>query len=296
VILVFALFVGLAALVTWVARRLPRPRQPELALAVTNLGAPGGLTRSVVVSLGAGLSLLVAVALCDAALVEELTGRLPKESPAYFVLDIPKSELQDFQDLVTREVPGARIEDAPMLRGRLVALEGRPTEEIQAPPEAQWVLNGDRGLTYADSVPEGSKLVAGDWWAADYSGPPLVSFERELAQRLGLKIGDEITVNILGRNVTARIANLRDVQWQSLGINFVMVFSPNTMRGAPHNLLATITLPPSAGLDAEARLARALARSFPSATPIRVKDALASFDAILAKVLPPPNGAAYSRP
>jgi putative ABC transport system permease protein len=285
VTVVFALFVILAALITWTARRLPRPRRPELALAVTNLGAPGGLTRSVVVSLGAGLSLLVAVALCDAALVHELSGRLPKESPAYFVLDIPKEAVGEFRDLVSREVPGAKVEDAPMLRGRLVALKGTPSEEIRAAPEAQWVLNGDRGLTYSETLPEGSKLVAGQWWESDYSGEPLVSFERELANGLGLRIGDTVTVNVLGRNISARIANLRDVHWESLGINFVMVFSPNTLRAAPHNLLATIALPPAAGLEAEVRLARALARAFPSATPIRVKDALDSFNAVLGKVM-----------
>ena len=118
-----------------------------------------------------------------------------------------------------------------MLRGRIVRFNDTPVENINAPPEAQWVLNGDRGLSYAETVPKGSKVVAGKWWPADYSGEPLVSFEIELAGKLGLKLGDTVTVNVLGRNVTARIANLREVKWESLAINFVMVFSPNTLEG-----------------------------------------------------------------
>lgn len=172
-----------------------------------------------------------------------------------------------------------------MLRGRLVRLNGTPVEKIKAPPEAQWVLNGDRGLSYSDTVPEGSKVKDGTWWEAGYDGDPLVSFEIELAEKLGLKLGDTVTVNILGRNVTARIANLREVKWESLAINFVMVFSPNTLKGAPHNLLATISLPPGTPMATEAQVIRSLGRAYPSVTAIRVRDVLDAFNAVLTKVM-----------
>lgn len=284
-VLVFFVFIGLGTLITRVARRVPRPRWPELALAIGNLGAPGGLTRSVVVSLGAGLSLLVAVALTDASLVEELTSRLPENAPSYFLLDIPKEDEAKLKNIVETSVPGAELTDAPMLRGRIVELAGRKAEDIKPPPEAQWVLNGDRGLTYAATLPEGSTLVAGTWWAEDYDGEPLVSFERELAGHLGVEIGDMITVNVLGRNVTARVANLREVHWESLALNFVMVFSPNTLQGAPHNLLATVNLPPETSISAEAGLGRAVGKAFPSVTVIRVKDVLNTATEILEKVM-----------
>ena len=281
----FAVFLGLGEAVTRLARRMRRPRRPELALAIANLGAPGGMTRSVVLSLGSGLSLLVAVALTDASLVSELLTRLPAHSPNYFVLDITKAEYPEFVETVNRESPGAKIEEAPMLRGRLVRLKDKLVEEIKAPPEAQWVLNGDRGLTYADTIPEGSKLVKGTWWGKDYDGPPLVSFESELAHKLGLEIGDSVMVNVLGRNVTATIANLREVKWETLALNFVMVFTPNTLKGAPHNLLATITMDKSTPLEAEARLARVLGKAFPAMSAIRVKDAIDSFNTIFTRVM-----------
>ena len=284
-IVVFAVFYGLGTAVTWAARRLPRPRMPELSLALGNLGAPGGLTRSVVLSLGAGLSLLVAVALADASLVRELQERLPTSSPDYFVLDVPKEDYDAMGALTKRQVPGAVLEEAPMLRGRLVRLNDVPVEDVKAPPEAQWVLNGDRGLSYSDDVPRGSSVVAGDWWPKDYNGEPLVSFEADLAGKLGLKIGDKVTVNVLGRNVTATISNLREVKWESLAINFVMLFSPNTLAGAPHNLLVTIALPEDTPLSTEGQAIRELGQAYPSITAIRVKDVLATFNTVFAKVM-----------
>ena len=282
---VFAVFLGLGSAIAWGARRMKRPRQPELALAIGNLGAPGGLTRSVVLSLGAGLSLLVTVALVDRSIIAELTDRLPEESPNYFVLDVKRSEIDALHALVAKEAPAGRVREAPMLRGRIVKLGDRAAETVKAPPEAQWVLNGDRGLSYSATVPEGSSVVAGQWWPADYAGEPLVSMEAEIAKGLGLKIGDAVTVNVLGRNVTARIANLREVKWESLALNFVLVFSPNTLVGAPHNLLATISLPKDTPLATEAKLAQQIGRAFPASTAIRVKDAIDAFSAVFNRVM-----------
>jgi putative ABC transport system permease protein len=236
-------------------------------------------------SLGAGLSLLVTVALVDRSVVAELTERLPDSSPNYFILDLKREESEAFHKLVAREAPEAHIEQAPMLRGRIMQVAGHPAEQVKAAPEAQWVLNGDRGLSYSETVPAGSKLVAGQWWPADYAGEPLVSLEGEIANGLGLKLGDTVTVNVLGRNVTARLANLREVKWESLSLNFVLVFSPNTLRGAPHNLLATVTLPKDAPLASEAKLAQAIGRAFPASTAIRVKDAIDAFGVIFARVM-----------
>ncbi len=282
---IFAVFLVLGIGITALARHLPRPRNTELGLALRSIGAPGGLTRSVILSLGTGLSLLVAVALANASIVSELSSRLPQNSPDYFILDVPSAELAPLVDLVQRETPAAHINSAPMLRGRLVRLNDIPVDQISAAPESAWVLTGDRGLTFADDVPEGSTVTKGAWWPADYAGEPLVSFEAELAKGLGLHIGDTVTVNVLGRNLTARIANLREVRWESLAINFVMVFSPNTLRGAPHNLLATISLPADIPLAAEAGLAKSIGKAHPAVTTLRVKDAINAFNSIYDRIM-----------
>jgi putative ABC transport system permease protein len=282
---IFGVFLALGQAVTWLAGRAPRKGPPEVRLALSSIAATGGLARSVVLSLGSGLSLLVAVALADASIVDELESRLPKNSPDLFILDLPRSEMDSFSAIARREVPGAHINSAPMLRGRIVRLAGRPVEQVKASGEVSWVLSGDRGLSYAETVPEGSKVVAGEWWPAGYAGPALVSFEADIARQLGLKLGDTVTVNVLGRNIEAKIANLREVRWESLAINFVMVFSPNTLSGAPHNLLATVALPKDTPLAREADLARRIGRELPSVSVLRVRDAINSFNAVFGKVM-----------
>lgn len=272
--------------VEWGVRRLPRPRRPAVSLAMVGIGAPGGLTRSVVVSLGAGLSLLVMVALIDRSLTSELEGSLPENSPDYFAIDIPKGDVARFKTAISDHVPGAIIKAAPMLRGRIVALNGVPSEQVQLKSgRGRMLLNGDRGLTFSAAVPEGSNIAAGAWWAKDYDGPPVVSFVDDFAKRFGLKVGDTVTVNVLGRPITARIANLRKVKWESLAINFSMVFPPSVLAAAPHNVLATVRFPKDATPESQAAAARAVVSAMPHVTLIRVRDAIAAFAGIFERVM-----------
>jgi putative ABC transport system permease protein len=161
-----------------------------------------------------------------------------------------------------------------MLRGRIVVANGVPADNLKPSADAAWAVRGDRGITYADALPAGSRLVEGKWWQPNYRGPPLVSLENRIADGLGLKVGDKITVNVLGRNLTATIANLRAVDWQSLGINFVMVFSPDTFRSAPHSHIATLTYPGGSTIDEEVALLRAMADAFPMVATVPVREAL----------------------
>jgi putative ABC transport system permease protein len=161
-----------------------------------------------------------------------------------------------------------------MLRGRIIASNGVAAERLKPSADAAWALQSDRGITYADEVPAGSRLVEGEWWKPGYRGPPLVSFEKRIADGLGLKLGDPVTVNVLGRNITATVANLRSVDWQSLGINFVMVFSPNSFAGAPHTDIATLTFADGGTTSEEIGLLRALGDAFPAVTAVRVREAL----------------------
>jgi putative ABC transport system permease protein len=184
-----------------------------------------------------------------------------------------------------QQAPGASVERVPMMRGRIVSANGIAAEDIKAAPGSRWVLSGDRGITYATSVPAGSRLVAGQWWAADYTGEPLVSLESRTAADLGLTIGDTITVNVLGRTITARIANLRAVEWENLGINFVMVFTPATFAGAPHSDIATLTFADGGTTAEETRMIKALADAFPTVTAVRVKDALDAIDQLVGKLV-----------
>ncbi len=204
-----------------------------LRLAIANIHRPGALTPSVVLSLGLGLTVLVTITQIDRNLQRQFMAQLPEKAPSFFFVDIPTAEAERFDAFLHAQVPGGKIERVPMLRGRIVEARGLKVEELKPSTDAAWVLQSDRGLTYTGELPSGSKVIEGDWWGPNYSGPPLVSFEKKLATGLGLKLGDNVTVNVLGRNITAKIANMRTVDWQNLGINFVLVFSPNAFRGAP---------------------------------------------------------------
>jgi len=268
----------LLRVVAWVimalARRSPRPRSTGARLALSNIHRRGALTPTVVLSLGLGLALLVTLALIDGNLRSTLTSRLPDEAPSFFFVDIQDREKDAFLQTLEGDAPAALIETQPMLRGRIVALKGIPAADYPAPPEAQWVLRGDRGITYSETLPDNSKVVAGQWWPQDYQGTPLVSFAEELGRELGLEIGDSVTVNVLGREIETEVANFRTVAWESLSINFVMVFSPNTFAGAPHAHLATLTYPDGGTTEEEVGLLRTLAETHPTVTAVRVKDAL----------------------
>ncbi|MBI4275204.1 MAG: FtsX-like permease family protein [Rhizobiales bacterium] len=280
-----AIFVAAAAgvfvalhLVAWLlmamTRRLPHAKAAVVRLAVANIHRPGALTPTIVLSLGLGVALLVTVIEIDFNLRRQFTAALPDKAPSFYFIDIPDADAGRFDAFVRARAPGAGYERVPMLRGRIVAANGIKADDIKPSPSAAWVLQSDRGITYSGDIPRGSRLVEGEWWGTEYRGPPLISFEKKLAEGLGLKLNDPVTVNVLGRNITARIANMRVVDWESLGINFVMVFSPNAFAGAPHIHIATLTYPGGGTLDEENVLLKAVADGFASVTTVRVKDAL----------------------
>lgn len=267
------------------ARRLPRPRNTMLRMAVANIHRPGALTPSIVLSLGLGIALLVTVIQVDGNLRDQLTAALPEKAPAFFFLDIPIEQSDAFDAFIRARTAPAVLEGVPMLRGRIISAGGKAAEDIKPKPDAAWVLQSDRGITYADEAPAGSRVSAGQWWPRGYDGPPLISFEKKIADGLGIGVGDSVTVNVLGRNIVARIANLREVDWQSLGINFVMVFSPNTFRGAPHTRMATLTWPSGSTVAQEATVVRDVADRFPMITTVRVKDALDAIAGIVGNLV-----------
>src|SRR3546814_2716401 len=112
----------------------------------------------------------------------------------------------------------------------------KTADEMRISDWSSDVCSSDLGLTYSPALPNGSELVSGQWWAAGYKGPPLVSVEQEVATSLGLKLGDTLSVNVLGVEVQATVASFRTVTWDNFGLNYVLVFSPGTFEAAPHNI------------------------------------------------------------
>lgn len=264
---VLLLLFALGTLVKVVARAAPRPRGVLPRLALANLHRPGAMTRQLVVALGLGLSLFATLAFIETSFNAELQKTVPVKAPAFFLLDMPKGDADRFRASLPK---GTEVRMVPSLRGPVTHVNGVPASEIKDLPEGAYVLRGDRGLTWSATVPEGNRLIAGKWWPADYAGPPLVSMDAEQAGMLGLKVGDRITVSVLGVEIEAEIASLRQVDWDSLGFNFVLVYDPNTLRDAPYSWMATVTPPPAA----EAGFTGAITRAFPTVSVVKVKDVL----------------------
>lgn len=263
---------GLFALVAWGLRRLARGLRPRargrvaLHAALAAISAPRSEVTAVVLSLGLGLSVLSAVGQIEASLRTAIARDLPAQAPAYFLIDIQPDQSDAVLGLLKDDARVSRVETAPMLRGVITQINGRPAREGRGD---HWVLRGDRGVTFAEAPREA--LTAGTWWPPGYSGPPQASFAAKEAQELGLKLGDTVTVNILGRDITATITSLRDVNFSTAGIGFVLTLNPAALAGAPHTSIATVYAAP----EAEAPILRAVAKAFPNVTAIRVRDALA---------------------
>jgi len=266
-----------AALLVWLVKRVGRPKRPELRLALANITRPQAPVRAVMLSIGLSVTLLSAISMVDGNINAQISGDLPERAPSFFLLDIGPQQIDNVLELAETQGSVSMIETAAMLRGQVLSLKGIAAADYNPAPEAAWVLRGDRGLTYAASLPDGGEIVDGAWWPADYDGPPLVSFSAEEAGELGLSVGDMIEVNVLGRPLKAEIANLRFVDWASGGMNFIMVFSPNPLKYAPHTYLASLSL----DTEDEAAFARTMARDFPNVTMIRVKEAIATMRGVL---------------
>ena len=270
------LFRFAAGLVMKLAARLSAGRnsatagRPSLRLALANLYRPGSPTTSVVLSLGLGLSVLVAIALLQANLDRQIKDGLPADAPSMFFIDIQPDQRDAFTRLV-ESMPGVnKVLTASMIRGRITKVKGIAANEAPVAPNSRWALRGERGISSSATLPDGARLAQGAWWPADHSGENLVSVDAQVGKDLYLKLGDEVTVNILGREISAKVASFRDIRWQSGDMNFTLVFSPNALAGAPGISLATVNSAPGS----EEAIETAVLEAMPNVTIVQVRQAL----------------------
>ena len=264
-----AILVVAAIIIRWIARRFRKAARgrPALRLALGSIGARGGEATSVVLSLGLGLTVLAAVGQIDGNLRSSFSDELPAVAPSYFFVDIQPDQIDGFRDRLDTDPAVSRVDTAPMLRGIITKINGRPAEEVAG---GHWVVQGDRGITYADALPVGTEVTAGTWWTEGYTGPPQISFSAEEAAEMGLALGDTMTINVLGRDITADVTSFRNVSWEDAGIGFVLAMNQGALAGAPHSWIATVY----AEEEAEAAILRDLATAYPNITAIRIRDAI----------------------
>jgi putative ABC transport system permease protein len=280
-----ALLCGLFALVGVAIRRIARGAKhlggPVTRLGIAALDRPGSATGRLAVSLGLGLTLLVTLAGTASSILAEIDTSIPKRAPALFMVDIPRAEERRFRQMAAETAPQSELRLVPSLRGPVTAVNGVRVTDMKNIPEGAWILRGDRGLTFARDLPPANRIVGGQWWPKDYRGPPLVSIDVDAATALNLKVGDTLTVSILGRPIEARIASFREIDWRSFGFNFAIIFAPGALEAAPYTLMATIA--PAAG-GSTALFERRLTDELPMVSAIRVADVVAEAKTLLESI------------
>ena len=272
-------------LIRWAATKVGRPSNPLVRNALANLSRPGTSTGALVTALGFGLSAFVLLAGIQSAIDGNIESRVPDEAPDFFVLDIPRDRVGEFEQIVWAQDDQAMIRALPAMRGSVTAYgpEGNMTQvaDLEQIPDGAWALRGERGLTYSDEIPPGNSVVDGEWWGPMYEGEPAVSVDIDFAEAIGLKPGDRLTIALLGVERTVRVANTRSIDWESMGFNYALVFSPNALQDAPHNFAATIEFK---GETPTGPLLRELVQTFPSSSVIEVGQVLVQARTILSQV------------
>jgi putative ABC transport system permease protein len=245
-----------------------------LRIALANLAGPRSAARTAAPAIGLGVALLSAVVLIQSSLLNEVAQVAPRTAPALVFTDIPGERAAAF-DLAVAKAFGAPLTRetylrAPFVTGRITEIRGRPVEAVRIPKSARWAFDNDITLSAIGPEPPNAGVVAGRWWPARYTGPPLAAVEREIAEAGGLKVGDTITLSILGRDVQARIAVLRKVDVGSFGASFPVVLAPDALAGAELRHVAIA----KASRAQEAAALHALGGEFPEVNVISVREQL----------------------
>ena len=273
-----ALLAGLGELLLVALRRLPAPSYVPGRLALSAITRPGSPVRAIVIAFGLGLSVLVTVSLSQANIGRQIDTRVAEDAPAWFFIDIQPDQIDRFISITSDTQGVTSVSKTPMLRGRVTSLGGTPAEEFDMKGASAWVLRGDRALTWSATPPDSGEIIAGEWWPADYAGPPLASMSEEEARELGVWIGDSVTFNVLGRSISAEITNIRAVEWESFSINFVFVLSPGLLEAAPHSWMASTRVEND---DAAIAVDRNVAAAFSNISAISVREAVATAQRVI---------------
>ena len=271
------IFVAAAIRIGTQKLRIKLRRNPKLRWALSAITGPKEGAIIVILSIGIGLSVLSSIGQISGNIRAAIQQDLPDVAPSYFFIDIQKSQMPEFRQIMEANKDVTSFDEAPMIRGIISKINGISAKEFAG---EHWVLSGDRGITYSKAPLERSKITEGIWWEPEYKGPAQISFSDEEGKEMGLSLGDELTVNIMGRDINATITSFRDVDFSTAGIGFIMSMNPHALESAPHSFISTVYAKPKA----EAELLRKVASKFPNITAVRIKEAIAQVSGILSSI------------
>jgi putative ABC transport system permease protein len=287
----FAILWALGLGAAWGAGKVRRLATGPAKLGLANLAGPRSAARTASPAIGLGVALLACVVLIQSALLSQITTTAPRTAPAMVFTEIPGAQAAAFDAEVARVMGPLRSDSylrLPFATGRISALKGQPVEKEKIKPGQRWAFDNDIGMTVLPGAPKDGETVAGHWWKPDYVGAPLLALNAELAEGAGLKVGDTVTLTILGRDIEARIAVLRKIEFGGFGPNFNVVLNPKALEGADLRNVAIARL----GKAQEAALTRRLGDSFPGVNVISVREQLDAAAALFDRLALAVRGAA----
>ncbi len=236
-----------------------------------------GITQ--IVAFGLGIMLLLALAILRGDLITDWKASLPADVPNYFFLNIPPDQRDDFQHELTDQ--GARLERMlPMIRGRLTAINDKPTAAMHFPGErGRGFADREQNLTWAAELGDDNHLVEGEWWTPAQFGKPLVSVAVEYQESMGLKLGDLLRFDVAGETIDATVTSFRKVRWDSFKPNFFVEFPPGLLDSAAGTYMTSAYLEPTSGAMSR------LVHRFPSVSIFNIGDLLAQVRAVIDKAV-----------
>lgn len=231
-----------------------------------------------IVAFGLGLMVLLLLAVVRDDLMREWRASLPHDAPNYFMINIRYDQADSVREFfATRGVTAPEL--APMIRARLIQINGVPAAQADIPTDrGRAFVDREANLTWSERLRPDNRIVAGAWWREGDGGGPRVSVEHELAQALGLKLGDTLTYDVAGETITATVASFREVQWDSFRPNFFMVFSPGTLDDSAGTYITSVHIP----LE-QRRVLLEFVRAFPEVTALDLESILTQVRSVMDK-------------
>lgn len=263
-----------ALVLTRLLRRFRNVGPFALSQAVNSLYRPGNQTRIILLAVGLGAFVVLAVQSLQTNLVREFDFTRNQRLPSLFFVDIQKSQIENLAWLIESHI-GEKAETIPTVRARISHVNGEPFDFGQRETrQQQGQIGREFAVTYRAEMDENESLVSGQWWSAEPGDVPEVSVEEEMAGRLKVTPGDSITFDISGRKLTARVANIRKLDLRNTRTAFVFVFRPGSLEKAPQTFAATVLKRSSA--TERQRLQRDVLEAHPNVQIFDVADIVAT--------------------
>lgn len=263
----------------WCLARLATSRRPNSFIGV--VARQGLLNTNAVamraIAIGIGIAGITAILAAQNSLEQGLRAELPERIPDLVLIDVQPDQVTELKKYITSVPDLGGLQANPFMRMILTAVNGVPAEEALLREDKSWVIEGDRSFSWT-AEPTGAELLAGEWWAPDYDGPPLLSPEEDLQEAFDLKPGDELTYSVLGRSFTSTVVNIRKEYHRTFRPEYLLMASPNPFQNAPQSWVMSLQGDTDAAVDA---FINKLAISSPNITSIDIRTLVAQVTEVI---------------